>query len=208
MPKYQLYYSPGACSLAVHVLLHELKQDFELIRVDLGKPRDPEFLKLNMKGSVPVLVQDGSPILEGGAILTYLCQEHNSDLIPGEGLPKAKALEALMFCNSTLHPACSQVFKALRIEDAQTRETALKAHLSNVQSLWDLVEKKLVSQPYLAGDKLTVGDILLTVIANWKFGETRPNFGPNTKRLITEVSKRPAYQLALQHEGVEYKAAA
>lgn len=206
--KYQLYYSPGACSLAVHALLHEINQPLDLIKVDLRAPRDEAFLKVSPRGQVPALVEDSAFINEGGAILVYLCDKYNSDLLPKEGIARAQALEALMFCNATLHPATGQLFKAMAMQDAALKETIFNAQFQNVQKLWDYVEEKLSKQAYLAGDKVTIGDILLTVIANWAFGDKRPNFGPNTKRLLAEISTRPAYQMALEHEGVEYKAAA
>ncbi len=206
--KYQLYYSPGACSMAVHVVLHEVDQPFDLIKVDLKAPRDPAFLKISPRGQVPTLVEDGIAIVEGAAILIHLCEKFKSPLLPAEGITRAKALEALMFCNSSLHPACSQVFASMRIEDPKTKETAFNAHFTKLQGLWDLVEQRLEKTKYMAGDAVTVGDILLTVIANWAYGDKRPTLGKNTKKLIAEISQRPAYQLALEHENVEYKAAA
>ena len=205
---YTLYYSPGACSLAVHVLLNELGQKYDLKKVDLRAPRDPEFMKLSPRGQVPTLVDNCTPIVEGGAILAYLCDKHNSDLLPKEGLARAKALEALMFCNSSLHPACGAVFGTLRMEDASLKEKLFDMNMGKVQALLDVVEQRLKNSKYMAGDQVTVGDILLTVIANWAYNDQRPSFGPNTTRLIREISQRPAYQDAMGQEEITYKAAA
>ncbi len=207
--KYQLYYSPGACSMAIHVLLHELNQPLDLIKVDLRAPRDPAFLRISPRGQVPTLVEDSVPIVEGAAIILHLCDKFRSELMPAEGLARAKALEALMFCNATLHPAYG---KALLVEKTPADDAAKapfrKAAAENLQKLWDQVEEQLGHHKYMAGDQMTVADILVTVFANWSFVPVVPKIGPNTKRLVAEVSQRPAYQLALQHEGVEYKAAA
>ncbi len=208
---YQLYYSAGACSMAINVILNELAQPFDLINANQpnSKSRTPEFLKVSPRGYVPILVVDGTPISEGGAIITYLCDTHPSDLMPKSGIARAKALEALMFCNATLHPAYSKAFGVFKSNfDDATKKQVLDAACEGIQKLWNDVEQKLGSQKYLCGDKVTCADILMTVIANWGSFEGRVNLGPNVKRLCAEISSRPAYQKALQAEGVEYKAAA
>jgi glutathione S-transferase len=63
-------------------------------------------------------------------------------------------------------------------------------------------------KPYLCGDQVTAGDILVSVIANWNFWDSPFTFGPKTKAMLKAVSSRPPYQKALAAEQVEYKAAA
>jgi glutathione S-transferase len=208
---YTLYYSPGACSMAIHVVLNELGQKVALEKVDLRAPRSPEFLKLNPRGQVPVLVEDGQALLEGAAIITYLCDKHGG-LLPKSGFERAKALQWLMFANSTLHTAYSKAMWVGRTQapDEASKNAFMETALNQVQDLWDLVEKNLETNggPYLAGKTLTAGDILITVIANWSFLPRTFTFGPKTKALLKDVSARPAYQAALKAENVEYKAAA
>lgn len=206
---YKLYYSAGACSMAVHVLLNELDQPVDLVKVDLSAPRDPEFLTVNPRGAVPVLVENGEALREGAAIMMHLCEKHNSDLLPASGTDRAKALEWLMFCNASLHPAYSRAFGALRMTlDAQVKDQLLSAAKDNIRKLLDICEMQLAETKYLAGGNMTVADILLTVITNWKLNNERIELGPNTLRLVREISARPAYQKALGEEGVEYRAVA
>jgi glutathione S-transferase len=58
MPKIHLYAAPGACSLAVHILLREAGAEFEITNLSFhtGYPKD--FFELNPKGKVPVLVSE------------------------------------------------------------------------------------------------------------------------------------------------------
>lgn len=201
---YTLYYKPGACSMAVHAVLNELNVPFETIKqTDL---KSPEFLKLNPRGQIPLLVVDGEPVKEGAAIITWLLDTHTSSLLPKSGIERAKALEWLMWGNASLHPACGKMFwlNKLTLDEAVKTELA-KVITGQIQSLWDEADARLAKHKYLAGETLTAADILITVIANWGLPVT---LGPNVKRLIKEVSARPAYQKALKTEEVEYKAAA
>ena len=206
---YELYYSPGACSMAPHVLVHELGQKIDLHKVDLKAPRSPEFLKINPRGQVPTLIDNGQVIMEGAAILIHLCEKHKSDLLPSSGIERDQALQALMFCNATLHPAYGKfMFVARSSLDEVSKLSLQNEACEKIQQLWNQIDETLGQQKYMAGDKVTVADILMTVIANWAWISKPPKLGKNVQRVISEISRRPSYQLALQHEGVEYKAAA
>lgn len=206
---YKLLYAKGACSMAVHILLNELNVPYEAEKVEIHGPngKTPSLIKANPRGQVPVLLADGTPILEGGAILAWLCDEHNSPLLPKNGLDRAKALQWLMFANATLHPVYGTMFKLKG--SGQSDSPAMKDTVSRIQSLWDYVESEICDHCFIAGKNMTVGDILLAVIANWNGASPIPiTLGPKTKALLKIVSSRPAYQKALTAEGVEYKAAA
>lgn len=201
---YTLYYKPGACSMAMHVILNELNVPFEAVKQDDLKA--PDFLKLNPRGQVPLLLVDGESVKEGAAIITYLLDTHANDLMPTSGIARAKALEWLMWCNASLHPACTRMFWL----NKQTLDEATKAQLvplflAGIQTLWDEADARLATTKYLAGDKVTAADILLSVIANWGLPVT---LGANVKRVLKDVSSRPAYQKTLAAEKIEYKAAA
>lgn len=209
---YTLYYSPGACSMAVHVLLNEINAQFKLEKAspNAGETRTPEYLKMNPRGQVPVLLVDGKPLREGAAIITYLADTHKSPLLPAEGWARAQALQGLMFANSTMHPAYSRLFGLMKMpEDTPGKALFNEQAFKQVTSLWQDVEGQLAEQPYLAGTECTVADILLTVIGNWSanFGD-KIVIGPKARAMFAKVIARPAYQKALATEGVEYKMAA
>jgi glutathione S-transferase len=208
---YTLYYSPGACSMAVHVILNEIGADFKLENTALaeGRNRTPEFLKMNPRGQVPVFVDDGRPLRECASIITHLVEKHNSDLLPKSGFERTAAIEWLSYCNATLHPAYGRVFFLSRnTDDAAAKEKLLNISFQNINKLWAEIEERLEHHDYLAGDKITAADILLTVIANWSANFPAIVIGNRAKKLLKNVSSRPAYQKALEDEGVKYKAAA
>ncbi len=205
---YTLYYMPGACSMAVHVLLNELGQEVKLVNA-AGDPRPADLLKINPRGNVPTLCDDDFVIREGAAQMIYLMDKHMSPLLPRSGKERAAALEWLMFCNATLHPAYGRAFFAMKNFTGDVQDKVLTAAAENINKLWADVETRLSESPYLAGKDVTMADMLLTVIANWSGNIAKPiQFGPNTKKLFKAMIARPSYQKALQTEKVEYKAAA
>lgn len=203
---YKLFFSPGACSLAPHIVLHELKVEHEAIRVDLSKPlnaRDPEFLKANPRGQVPVLVDGDIAIREGAAIMIHLADKHQSPLLPREGLARAKALEWLCWGNASLHPAYGRTFWIKRNFPEAQQELMLSVARGNIQALWDDADKHLGQSEYLAGDQVTLGDILMTVIAGWN--PENYKFGPNAMRVIEEIRQRPSFSHATAMEQGDQK---
>lgn len=208
---YKLFYSPGACSMAVHVALNETGAKYELQKAELhGAQKDAALLKVNSRHQVPVLVDGSQVVREGAAILIHLLEKENSPLLPKSGPQRAQALEWLAWANSSLHPAYGLGFSVKGVsQDAHVQEAVGKFACAKVQKLWDNAEAHLSTNKYLAGDQLTVADILMAVIANWSPHMPYPiNLGPNIKRVIKEVVARPSYQEALQSEKVEYKVAA
>jgi glutathione S-transferase len=208
---YKLYYSPGACSRAVHVVLNEIGENPELIKINTaaGEQKKPEFLKINPFGVVPVLVDDGTVILEGAAQIVHLCDKHKSPLLSREGLARTKALQWLSFANATLHPAYGRMFMLRKLDlDDAARDSLVKQYTAIIQGLWDKIETHLAANgPFLAGKDVTPGDILVTVISSWSPFDQKFNFGPKTKALIESVSSRPAFKKAKDLETAEAKAA-
>ncbi len=206
---YELYSMSGSCSMAVHAIMNELGLDAKITMMERGEAgiKSPEYLKKNPRGNVPFLMKDGKGMIEGAAIITYLCDEAKSPLIPQGGWERAQALQWLMFANSTLHPAYGRTFWIGANVPAEAQEASLKAARSQIQGLWDFVESHLEKNgPYLCGKDVTAADFLITTIANWN--PQNYKFGPKTSALLKSVSARPSYQKALATEAVEYKAAA
>src|SRR4051812_48849222 len=95
----KLYYSEGACSMAVHMVLEELGLKYEAVKVEFDNP-PAEFNKLNPMGAVPVLVLDnGEPLTEGAVINQYLAdQKPEARLVPKAGtLERVRLQEWLNF---------------------------------------------------------------------------------------------------------------
>lgn len=105
-----LYYAPGACSLAAHIVLEESGEAYTPRPVDLagGEQRTEAYLKLNPQGRVPLLVLDnGEPLAENTAILPYLGRRFG--LWPPEPLAEVKALSLIGFFAASVHPANAHI---------------------------------------------------------------------------------------------------
>ncbi|WP_147390857.1 glutathione S-transferase family protein, partial [Pseudoalteromonas peptidolytica] len=162
---YTLYYLPGACALATQVILRELKQPFELV----DKRGVDNFLAINPTGKVPVLNDGGNTLVEGAAILLYLLNKHENNLLPqADVFHKQQAIENLLFANATMHPAYNRLFFTTgAIADEHARKPFLEAAAVAINELWVLVEKKLAQQAFLGGDQISAADIILAVYARW-----------------------------------------
>lgn len=202
---YSLYYAQGACSKPINILLQEAGEKFELKRISLqdGEHKTPEFLKINPRGQIPVLMEDGKPLVEGAAIITYLADKHNSAYMPQSGWERAEALQWLMFANATLHTAYAKVLWLSRIiEDSEEKTKLIEIACDDIQSIWDRIENHLSTsnQTFLAGQSITVGDIVTAVISGWNFIPREINFGPKTRDLISKVEALADFQKATNAE--------
>src|SRR5688572_12009519 len=112
----KLYYSKGACSLAVRIILHEIGAACEFEAVDLATKKTEtgmDFLKINPKGAVPTLILDDKAILtENAVIQQYLAEKyHATQLLPPLGdMKRYRVLEWLNFISTDLHKSCGPLF--------------------------------------------------------------------------------------------------
>ena len=195
---YKLYYMPGACSLAIHALLNELKQDVEVI--DRSKVTD--FDKLDSRGMVPILIDNGQVIREGAAIILYLLEKHKNSMLPESGLEKARFVEWVMFANATMHPAYGRLFFIGKtLADGPVKQQALNAASEAINNLWQAVERQLKTEPYLFGANISVVDMMLAVYASWgKYFPVDIVMGDKVRNMIAAVNAHPALIKAIEKE--------
>ena len=200
----KLYIKPGACSLASHIVLHELGLPHEVEKVDTAAKRTEsgaDYDAINPKGVVPALQLDGGEVLtEGPAILQYLADSAgNEALAPKPGtLDRARVQEVLNFTGTGLHAAFKPLF-------SPSSDDAVKAKArENIgqQMVW--LENLLADgRPFLTGANFTVADAYAFVVANWS-----PRVGvdlarwPNIAAFVQRVAQRPATAKAMQAEGL------
>ncbi len=156
-----LYFTPGACSMAAHIVLEESGEAYEPRPVDLakGEQRTEAYLKINPQGRVPALrLDDGEPLAENTAILPYLGKRFG--LWPNDPVAEAKALSLIGFFAASVHPAHAHIGRPERYAADPSafpslKETGLKAFHGYVRQVDDMLagrewfsEKYSVLDPY------------------------------------------------------------
>src|SRR5215472_18944277 len=122
-----LYYAPGACSMAAHIVLEESGETYEAKRVDLanGEQKTEAYLKIHPLGRVPALRLDsGEPLSENTAILPYLGKRFG--LWPTDAAAEAKALSTIGFFAASVHPAHAHVGRPERYTADQSAFPGIK----------------------------------------------------------------------------------
>lgn len=206
---YKLYYSAGSCSMAVHIALIDIKANFQLIDVtNKDSQQFQNFLKVNPRGSVPTLEIDDFTLREGMAILTYLLDTNENELLAKTGTKRAVTLEWLAFANSTLHPLYGRLFTMKKnFADKANENPLMDLTFKQIQKFWNEIDERLKNQQFIVGNQISIADILLTVIANWSgyFGGAI-TFSNNLKNYFSRVIAYPSYSMALAQEKVQYSA--
>ncbi len=166
----KLYYAPGACSLAVHIVLEWIGAPYEAQAV---KPGSPEILKVNPSGAVPALdTGEGWILTQVAAILRHLTRVHpQARLAGGEGLREQAEVDRwLCFFAGDAHPAFYPVFVAQRYTTA-TDEASLKAvrdaGLALVRKRFALMEAHLKERTFFLGDARSILDAYAFPVARW-----------------------------------------
>lgn len=163
---FKLYYAPGACSLAVHIVLREAHLDFNLERVDLKSKRTEDgedYRKFNPHGYVPALVlADGEVLTEGVAIMQYLADSAPDARLAAtaDDRERYRLRKWLTFVSSELHKMFSPwLFHPEYGEQAQT------VARTKITERFAFINRHLANNDYLLGDRFTIVDAYLFTIA-------------------------------------------
>ena len=198
----KLYYAPGACSQAPHIVLHETGLSHEAVKVDLKEKKTEDgrdYRTINPKGSVPAIEFDNGEVLtENAVVLQYLGDRASL----GEWLPplgdfrRYRVLEWVNFITTELHKSFGPLFKA---DAGDETKTFFKKVI--VEKL-DYVEKQLGTGPYLICDDPSLPDAYLFVITGWAEKMLGLDRWPNLAAFRARMAERPAVRNVLRLEGL------
>lgn len=192
----KLYFSPGACSLADHIALHEAGLPFEHEKVDLKAKKTEsgeDYLAINPKGYVPALTLDtGETITENVAILDWIAHQEGA-LKPTGAMGHTHLLEALAYISTEIHKGFKPFFAGASDEEKG------KAGETIVKRMTYLAET--MEGDYLFGSDVSAADCYLFVMLLWakKNGIEAP---AKLAALRVRMMERPAVQKAMTHEGL------
>ena len=197
----KLYYSPGACSQAPHILLHEIGLSHDATRVELKSHMlsdGSSYYQVNPKGSVPALELDNGEVLtENAVILQYLGDRAGNDVLPPVGdFRRYRVLEMVNFITTELHKRFGFLFNP----DATDEMKQLVVRDLRVKL--DYIDQRLGAGPFLFGDELTLPDVYLFVIAGWAEKIIGLDGWPNLSAFRQRMLLRPAVRNVLQFEGL------
>lgn len=199
----KLYYAPGACSMAPHIVALEAGYTIDLEKVDIPSKKTADggdYWKINPKGYVPALVLDDGQILTEVAVISqYLAdQRPESDLLPKLGtMERYRQMEALNFAATEIHKQLGVLFNP-----AMTPE--MKAvQIGTIERRFGSLEKMLEGEAYIMGDKFTAADAYLFTVLNWT-NVLKIDLGkwPNINAYVARIGERPKVREAMKAEGL------
>lgn len=199
----KLYYSPGACSLATHILLRETGTLFTLEKVDPSKHTTSgggDFYAISPKGQVPVIeLPDGMRLTEGPVIAQYVADRAGAQSLmpPAGGLERYRVMEWQNYVTAELHKSFTPLFHS---DVDATAKKALAAVLCK-KLVW--LNGQLAGKSYLTGNDFTAADAYLFVVLGWaKFVQIDLGDLQHIGSFMARVAARPEVRAAMQAEGL------
>lgn len=199
----KLYFSPGACSLAPHIVLREAGLNFSLEKVDTAKhvtAAGLDYYKINPKGQVPLLaLDDGDVLTEGPIIAQYIADRApRTKLIPAAGtLARFKVMEWQNYITSELHKSFTPLF------NPEFDATAKRLHGTLLRKKYEWVNSRLADKEYLTGDTFTVADAYLFAVTGWaKYVALDLSDLAHLQSFLARVASRSAVREAMRAEGL------
>lgn len=199
----KLYYSPGACSLAPHIVVHEAGLDIEFVKVDLNTQTTASghrFGTINPKGNVPALALQGGEVLtEVSAILEFLADRvPDRRLLPALGsMERYRVQEWIGFIGTELHKGFDPLW------DGHMPDAARRLAVQYLQRRLSYLDSCLDGRSYLMGEHFTVADAYCFTVLNWAhFHRLDLSDYPSVQGFMRKVSHRPMVRKAMEAEGL------
>ncbi len=201
----KLYYSKGACSLSVRIVLQEIGVPYEQESVNLKTKKTEsggDYLKINPKGAVPAIELANKEILtENVAIQQYLADEYKATpLLPPIGnFKRYRVLEWLSYVSSDLHKSFGPLFSPIVPQEIKDQ-----IFIPALKKRFEAIEEHLRKNRFLIGDQFTLPDCYLFVVSRWLTAlqiDVATTY-PNLSRYMADIKKRKAVADALEEEGL------
>lgn len=172
----KLYYATGASSFVPHVMLEAAGTTFETVRIKLheNEQQSPEYLALNPRGQVPVLVDGKLVITQVMAIVAHLDAKFpESQFVPKEPLARVRFIEKLAWMNNTVHPTFTHIYMPFRFTDDPQAQAVLKrfntdAYRRLLGQLQDMVmQTQADGRDWLGGVRIGPLDAYALTLLRW-----------------------------------------
>jgi glutathione S-transferase len=202
--KIVLYYAPNACSLVPYVTLSEANADFDVhplnMRKDEQKSRD--YLKLNPKHKVPLLLVDGRPLSENVAIQIWIARNFpKARLLPADPWQELQAVSLLAWCAAGIHPYLSRINAPARVCDLPgTEDSVRNLAIGPLFENYRIADERLAGREYFF-DHFTAADahFFWCFRRGTQFGLNLLEFA-NCQKHFEAMQRRPSVQKLLAYE--------
>ena len=193
----KFYYSGAPNPMKVALMLEECELPYEAIPVDTrkGEQHTPEFLKINPNAKVPAIVDGGATVFDSNAILFYLAEKTGKFLPPKGDKLRGELLSWLFFIASGVGPFSGQSVHFRQYAPKEGNDYAVNRYMYEAQRHYGILDARLGTQKYVVDDTYTIVDMALWGWARLipvALGEGYWAKFPNVKRLVDEISARPA----------------
>lgn len=206
---YKLYYYSNNASLAVHFLLHEMRLDYELLLVDrkTNGQKSAQYLKLNPAGRIPTLIDGDTVIFESPAICIHLCEQHpEKGLIPPLGSKeRPQFLQWLTYLNNTLQAELMvRYYPQKHTTDENAIPGIIAAQDERIAEVLAVLDKQLLGNNYLLGDRISACDFFLFMLAEWSLKiKKSPMTFSNLNRYLKQLAQYPAIREVCNIENID-----
>lgn len=205
----KLYYSPGACSFGIHILLEEIGKPYELALVALkeGAQHRPEYLAINPKAKVPALDRgDGGRVLtEWPVIAAWLARANpEARLMPEDPEGETRCREFLDYICGTVHPqGFTRQFRAANFTPREEDQPkVVEQGKALAAKYFDLIEKGWEGGTWVMPQGYSVADAALFFVEYWALRRSGMTLPPRLEAHCRAMLARPAVQRALTQEGM------
>ena len=196
----KLYYHATPNPAKVALFLEEAGLAYDVVPIDVrkGEQHEPAFLAINPNGKLPALTDGEAVIFDSNAILLYLADKTGKFLPPAGDVHRGALLSWLMFVATGIGPYCGQAvhFKHFAPEP---KDYAVNRYVYEAERHWGIVDAQLAKGRYMLGDTYTIADMAVwgwARVVPFVLGPEAWASFPNVKRLIDEISARPAAERA------------
>ncbi|PZO14259.1 MAG: glutathione S-transferase [Burkholderiales bacterium] len=205
----KLFFAPGACSFVPHAMLELAEAAFEpqMVKLHKGEQRSPEYLALNPRGQVPVLVDGDEVVTQIVAILLYLDEKMPmAGILPPAGLERARALQVLAWMNNTVHPTFTHVFMPQKFTDDEAAQKAIRDFgAARYRELLGEIEALAVNAaPWMVGMRPGALDAYALTLLRWGgYAGINPVDFPATWALVQRFAELPGVARAIEREKLQ-----
>ncbi|MDE8343654.1 MAG: glutathione S-transferase N-terminal domain-containing protein [Acidocella sp.] len=203
----KLFYSPNACSMAIHIILEEIGKPYELALVNFAEAAQykPEYLAVNPKSKVPALMRDdGTVLTELPAIAWYLAKTNpQANLLPNDIESEARVLELLEYMTATVHMrGYTRIFRTATFTPSPADEPkVVEAGRNMVIHGLQILEPVLGDKDYLLG-QYSIADCGFFYIVYWASRRANIPLSPALQAYLDRLLARPAVARMLASEGL------